>query len=256
LSKVAQLKIQLDSAEALVFTRVAELAIAVRTESDFNDLVINHVALLIPHGTLLAVLGEFTFEHLTIRHCILVRYPEWAFAQIPKAINVRERPVIKRWIKTTDPVIVDVEHDAALLSERELFEIQAFGLGRIAVHGVPDLSYHMGSYFSFAQVNPDMDRAVLSQRLAMICPLLHIALTRVFRQAKGAEMAAYDLTAIERDLLMWLAAGRSNQEMAQLRHRSLSTVRNQLEKLYAKLGVSTRAEAVALVLMRVRHLPE
>lgn len=246
----------LTAAEALLYARLAELAVDVCSEAAFHDLVINHVAALLPHGTLLAVLGEFTFEHLTIQHHITCRYPEWAFAQIPKVINIRERPVIARWLKTRKPVIVDLEHDAKLLSERKLFEIQAFSLGRIAVHGLPDLNNHMGSYFSFALVDPALDRAVLSQRLSMICPLLHIALSQVFRQSKAIGAPEHDLTAIERELLTWLAAGRSNQQMAELRQRSLSTVRNQLEKLYAKLGVSTRAEAVALALRQTRLLPD
>ncbi|MBC7701948.1 helix-turn-helix transcriptional regulator [Aquabacterium sp.] len=97
---------------------------------------------------------------------------------------------------------------------------------------------------------------MLTQRLSMICPLLHIALCQVFCQAKSVGAPGHDLTAIERELLTWLAAGRSNQQMAELRQRSLSTVRNQLEKLYAKLGVSTRAEAVALALRQTRHLPD
>ena len=97
------------SAEALLYARFAELAVNVATEADFNDLVINHVDPLLPHGTLLAVLGEFTFEHLTIQHHITCRYPQWAFAQIPTVINIRERPVIARWLKTRQPVIIDIE---------------------------------------------------------------------------------------------------------------------------------------------------
>lgn len=247
---------RLTSAEALLYARFAELAINVVTEADFNDLVINHVTTLLPHGMLLAVLGEFTFEHLTIQHHITCRYPQWAFAQIPTVINIRERPVIARWLKTRQPVIIDIAQDAKFLSERELFEIQAFSLGRLAVHGLPDRTNHMASYFSFALVDPTMDRAVLTLRLSMICPLLHIALSQVFCQAKPVGAPECDLTAIERELLTWLAAGRSNQQMAELRQRSLSTVRNQLEKLYAKLGVSTRAEAVALALRQTRHLPD
>ncbi|MBC7701541.1 LuxR C-terminal-related transcriptional regulator [Aquabacterium sp.] len=246
----------LTPAEALLYARFAELAVNVATEVDFNDLVIKHVTPLLPHGMLLAVQGEFTFEHLTIRHHIASRYPEWAFAQIPTVINIRERPVIARWLKTRKPVIIDIEQDAKLLSERELFEIQTFGLGRLAVHGVSDLTNHMASYFSFALVDPALDRAVLNQRLAMMCPLLHIALSQVFCQSKPVGAPQHDLTAIERELLTWLAAGRSNQQMAELRQRSLSTVRNQLEKLYAKLEVSTRAEAVALALRQTRHLPD
>lgn len=54
--------------------------------------------------------------------------------------------------------------------------------------------------------------------------------------------------ATERELFRWVAAGRTNAEIAALRGRSLATMRNQLHSAYAKLGVANRAEA-----MRVLH---
>ncbi len=56
------------------------------------------------------------------------------------------------------------------------------------------------------------------------------------------------LTAAEESLVHWLAAGRSNADIGQCVGRSEKTVRNQLTKVYAKLGVANRTEAVALVL--------
>ena len=56
------------------------------------------------------------------------------------------------------------------------------------------------------------------------------------------------LTAKEKRLLEWLAAGRTNSEIGQCECRSDKTVRNQLTRVYAKLGAANRAEAVALYL--------
>jgi glycosyltransferase involved in cell wall biosynthesis/DNA-binding CsgD family transcriptional regulator len=52
----------------------------------------------------------------------------------------------------------------------------------------------------------------------------------------------------ERQLLRWLSAGHSNTHIAALRHRSPATVRNQISMLYQKLGVTHRAEAMAVAL--------
>jgi DNA-binding CsgD family transcriptional regulator len=54
-----------------------------------------------------------------------------------------------------------------------------------------------------------------------------------------------DLTAREREVLAWVARGKTNAEIAQLLWLSPSTVRKHLENVYAKLGVSTRTAAVA-----------
>ena len=49
-------------------------------------------------------------------------------------------------------------------------------------------------------------------------------------------------------MLEWLAAGRTNAQIAQCVGRSVKTIGNQLTRVYAKLGVVNRAEAVAMYL--------
>jgi DNA-binding CsgD family transcriptional regulator len=56
------------------------------------------------------------------------------------------------------------------------------------------------------------------------------------------------LTAREREILRWVARGKTNPEIASLLWVAPSTVRKHLENVYAKLGVSTRTAAVALFL--------
>jgi DNA-binding CsgD family transcriptional regulator len=53
------------------------------------------------------------------------------------------------------------------------------------------------------------------------------------------------LTAREREVLSWVAHGKTNAEVAELLWLAPSTVRTHLEHVYAKLGVNTRTAAVA-----------
>jgi DNA-binding CsgD family transcriptional regulator len=53
------------------------------------------------------------------------------------------------------------------------------------------------------------------------------------------------LTAREREVMAWVARGKTNPEIARLLWLAPSTVRKHLENVYAKLGVSTRTAAVA-----------
>lgn len=61
------------------------------------------------------------------------------------------------------------------------------------------------------------------------------------------------LTEREHCLLGLLAEGFTNAQIGQRVHRSEKTVRNQLTRIYQKLGAANRAEAVALYL--TRHQP-
>lgn len=54
-----------------------------------------------------------------------------------------------------------------------------------------------------------------------------------------------ELTTREREVLAWVARGKTNAEIARLLWLAPSTVRKHLENIYAKLGVSTRTAAVA-----------
>ena len=53
------------------------------------------------------------------------------------------------------------------------------------------------------------------------------------------------LTVREREVLAWVARGKTNAEIAELLWLAPSTVRKHLENVYAKLGVRTRTAAVA-----------
>jgi len=54
-----------------------------------------------------------------------------------------------------------------------------------------------------------------------------------------------ELTAREREVLAWVARGKTNAEVASLLWLAPSTVRKHLQNIYAKLGVTTRTAAVA-----------
>ena len=55
------------------------------------------------------------------------------------------------------------------------------------------------------------------------------------------------LTAREREILNFVAEGRTNAEIAERRWVSFGTVKKHLDNVYAKLGVHTRTAAAAFV---------
>jgi DNA-binding CsgD family transcriptional regulator len=61
----------------------------------------------------------------------------------------------------------------------------------------------------------------------------------------GPAQKTYGLTAREREILGWVARGKTNVEIAKLLWIAPTTVRPLLEHVYAKLNVHTRTAAVA-----------
>jgi len=236
----------LDSEASEAFLELAQACTAgCGNVQAFRDLVRHSVKPLLPHRCCIAVLGSLVFDQLSMRNVIGVDYPDEWIALLPKELNIHERPVVATWLATREPIIIDPVRDRHLLSSRELHEIEAFALGRLAIHGQIDVSTRMGSYFSFAGTPPEEPEERLKFHLRLIAPHLHAALMSV-PAVHAADQADLSLTAVERELLHWVAAGRSNAQIAILRGRSKATVRNQLHALYQKLGVANRAEAVTV----------
>ncbi len=60
--------------------------------------------------------------------------------------------------------------------------------------------------------------------------------------------ARVPLTRRETEVLLWLARGKSNRDIAQILNVSYRTVNKHLEQMYPKLGVETRTSAVAIAI--------
>ena len=92
------------------------------------------------------------------------------------------------------------------------------------------------------------------------CALLNLVrrpLAALYRSLLALERpqdtAAFDklpITPREREVLTWVAAGKSDRQIADILGMSLRTVQKHLQNIYAKLGVETRTAAVMRALGR------
>ncbi|WP_172331027.1 response regulator [Mangrovicoccus sp. HB161399] len=84
------------------------------------------------------------------------------------------------------------------------------------------------------------------------------SLYRVTESRPGAREAVlrdrFGLTAREAEVLLWLAAGKSNQDIADILGNSAATVKKHLLQIYAKLGAENRATAAAMAVQLLAEL--
>ena len=236
------------SIDPKAYTAFAQASLAVTSAEDFRMLVRQHVRPLLPAQMLLAVVARLHLEHAEIHKMVSVDFPQEFLDQVPKISNLRDRRAAAKWLETRNPVVVDPRLDHQLLSPMGQREADAYDFQMMGIHGVMDVSSNMGSYFSFCRIDFSASRHDIVQALKLICPLLHTALISLPDLEVCTVNPMTRLTQLERQMLQWLAAGRSNTEIAQLRGRSPTTVRNQLEALYKKLNADNRAQAVSVAL--------
>jgi len=83
-------------------------------------------------------------------------------------------------------------------------------------------------------------------------PHLHVALIRALQGAKkethDPASAHQGLTGREQEILQLLCSGKANSEIAQQLNISENTVKNHMQRVFAKLNVKTRAQAVVKVM--------
>src|SRR3989344_2798306 len=155
-------------------------------------------------------------------------------------------------------VVLDIRqlpgHDA-LVSE-----LVALGYGRFIVHGLtrPGRPDEVESVFLFGQPGPDADDNA-RQALDMLLPCVHLAYQRVCvteRQmsqsrtgasssVNGVALRPSPITEREREILVWVRDGLSNQQISEKLGISALTVKNHVQKILRKLRAANRSQAVA-----------
>jgi RNA polymerase sigma factor (sigma-70 family) len=80
-----------------------------------------------------------------------------------------------------------------------------------------------------------------------------IAIERARPAQAQVEAAEVALTPREREVLDWVAAGKTNREIATILGASPRTVEKHLERIYEKIGIETRTAAVMRPIKALRR---
>jgi DNA-binding NarL/FixJ family response regulator len=113
-------------------------------------------------------------------------------------------------------------------------------VGLLVALGVDGIALRNGSTHEFATV---VDRVIKGEKV--VVPALLPALTgRLQLRSHDDDGAGVPLTFREREVLAFLAEGRSNREIAGALSVSVATVKSHLVHIYDKLGAANRNEAV------------
>jgi DNA-binding CsgD family transcriptional regulator len=107
--------------------------------------------------------------------------------------------------------------------------------------------YDARAFGCLQQLAPTLQLCEVSRQAQLLPPARAPLLASAGAAASGSLPARALLTVAEREVLSYLHLGYTNAEIARARGNNPLTVRNQLSSAYAKLGVASRAEAVAVL---------
>ena len=134
-----------------------------------------------------------------------------------------------------------------------LADWQRLGLGPALVQGSGPLGKGLASIFVLALLKTP-DDPLQRVMLQALLPLLHLALLRsnhfgaVNPVASNAHDAEPGLSERQIEILHWVRLGKTNHEIALILSISELTVKNHLQKVFKKLDVHNRTQAVGKVM--------
>ena len=154
-------------------------------------------------------------------------------------------------VEESMPCAILPKHDAAHPLSRLRVEMDGKKLGGVVVHGTEQLPGG-ASFFAVFGLNPTpTPRHTFF--IELLLPYLHMLLHRVVINSDGNNSVlnsnvARPVTMREIDVLRWVKEGKSNYEIGLILGISGLTVKNHLQKIYKKLNVQNRAQAVSRII--------
>ena len=249
-------------ADALQLLRVAMQGAALGARDELRAWLAGPVRSLLECQALLLVVGDFCSGDL---RCEVAGYPvregggQWPQQTLaPLACYLHDC-----WTAAQHaPCRIDVATFAVSVQPAPAGEAQALhqGIRSALVHGTRDalrrdecLVAALGTH----AVPPD-DRHVQAMRL--LAPVIDAALRRTpvhpschRARAAGLPSSAGPLSERERQIMQWVAMGKTNPEIGCILRISEFTVKNHLKSIFAKLDVTNRAQAVAKLTHQTVH---
>lgn len=242
------------------YHQVVTRSVDVRTHFELLAWLQGEMQRYLPHDILIATWGNFTLG--TLQHDVIsaldgVR----SRASDTQTITPLMRKLHARWAEFgRKPFSLSTSQTGFLLGDVHLKNAVGDALQTMRsaiVHGIVDeRGNHHCLYVGFSA--RDSFSAVERSAMAVVLPYIDTALRQVTHlphqnshQRRSADRAApvalpdYNLTERETEVLHWVARGKTNPEIAMILDISAFTVKNHMQRVFKKLDVTNRAQAVS-----------
>lgn len=216
-----------------------------RTENDFRR-IMERLPALIPHEHAVCAAGTITPSGIPLSYTLInISYPdEWLECQLLNR-GPQSDPIVMAYMRK-----FQIQHFNDIHRENKLRTgywslIRDFGMGEGYIHGVRNYERSQGSLFSFAGrrvLRNGRTEAIVN----ILVPHLHQTLARLIHGEHESRRPIAILSPKEREVLKWMANGKSSWEISVLLGISRRTVKFHIENVMRKLDASTRAHAAAI----------
>ena len=202
---------------------------------------------LLPHEMLICVFGDFTQFRFKYDIFSSTKIEQPFIDALLDPLDGPVNALVRHWVNGRRAPLQYPASEARPGEAAAFASLRRLGCGHVMAHGPREIVGDEGSFFVFAQmpVKPDENRL---RYLDIMVPHLHMALYRMLPNESANLVVPNQeriLSARELEVLSWVREGKTNQQIGDVLNISPLTVKNHVQKILRKLGVSNRLQAVS-----------
>ena len=232
---------------------VVQRSYQIKKHLDFFRWQQDDVAKVFPHDGLIAVWGDFSKGILN--YDVSSNIPGVRTQKLRESASQVDQFMAdlynkwlannERWYRINNFSINTDADDLPNFFSNELSEINS-----LLVYGVRDIRGNNDCLYVF--VDKKSEFSITSSVLGMLMPHLDAALRRIecleSTETEDDDIAEYHVQGLsdrEHEIIHWVRMGKTNFEISMILGISPNTVKNHLKRIFSKLDVTCRAQAVA-----------
>lgn len=230
--------------------------VGVRRHSDLLDWLQGDFQKCLPHDILIAAWGDFAEG--AVQHDLVSRLP----AVRSGAPGTEMLPFLlsrlhQSWIDSGRvPCNIEIPEFAHFLGNANLpgtFSHSLALMRSASLHGLTDRRGKNECLYVLLSSSTQLNRSPERGLLSMLLPTIDFAFRQVLQPSPGPALtkpAPEDnrvLSDRETEIMAWVAMGKTNLEIGSILNISGFTVKNHMQKIFQKLNVLNRAQAVSKV---------
>ena len=246
-------QISSDQIKAHPLHDVVQRSFSIVRHVDFFLWLQDGIATHLPHDVLIAAWGDF--KSGKIHYDISSNIPglrTQALHERDVAVDGFSSDIYKKWVKNKKKWFA-IHHFSidSWCQDDESLLCKLKEMRSVIVYGMVDMRGKEDSLYMF--FSKDETTEIFSNLLETLMPHIDAALRRVEWLAVDSEKTIESLLASdnaeftqrEHEILHWVKVGKSNYEIGKILDISPNTIKSHLKRIFAKLEVSTRAQAVS-----------
>lgn len=234
-----------------IFFEIIKVSLSIANEQEFNDWRINKLNKLLTHDLMICSSGDFNQNNLNHDIASHGNKQKVVDATSSRILNQVMIKLYKTWEMNSSRWFM-LDYLDENFPDNSIFnipELQKYNGKSMVVYGVRDIGNVTASLYVFFSKSTKFD--IEHYSMGMLMPYLDSALRRIKSIQPIKEVLSLPLLSPrEFQIMEWVDNGKTNYEIGKILHISPNTVKNHLKKIYLKLNVTSRAQAISILVRK------